>query len=143
MLTYSYFNFSGQLSCLQPPANSAATGKICSAGGSVNMIFSMPRQPFNLIIEISFESITLFSIPANILQPAASSFKPCLRHLPCAKPCPKSCTGEMIFYNLCSSFLSSLLETHHLYFFLLQPMSSNQQPAPSRSALKRKSDNEV
>ena len=38
------------------------------------MIFYSPRQQFHLII---WWSITLLSIPANVLQPAASSLKPC------------------------------------------------------------------
>ena len=141
-------HLSGQVCSLKQP-----TGiKLCPMSCSGEIVFSMPRQQFYMIIDILFESITLFSIPANVLKPAASSIKPCLGHLPAVKPCPQSCTGEMLFSNLCSSFIWSylcssfiwsLLETCHLYFLLFQPLSSNQQPAPSKNALKRKSDNEV
>ena len=93
----------------------------------------------------------MISIPANALRPAASSIKLCLGHLPVVKPCPQSCTGEMICltftaisFDLFYAAVSfDQLKTCHLNFFLFQPLSSNQQPAPSKNAVKKKSDNEV
>ena len=96
----------------------------------------------------------MVSIPANAPQSAASSIKPCLGHLPVVKPCPQSCTGEMIcltfptftavsFDLIFAAVSFDQLKTCHSNFFLFQPLSSNQQPAPSKIAVKRKSDNEV
>ena len=94
----------------------------------------------------------MISIPANALRPAASSIKPCLGHLPVVKPCPQSCTGEMIcltfptftavsFDLIFAAVSFDQLKTCHSNFFLFQPLSSNQQP--SKNAVKRKSDDEV
>ena len=91
----------GQVCSLGQPTDIQPCPKSCSG----EMIFSLPRQQFYMTIDTLFESIILFSIPANILQSAASSIKLCLGHLPAVKPCPQSFTGDMIFSNLCSSFI--------------------------------------